>query len=119
MFLSMLAADPMPVGESLLIALFLLVVVFAVLFCLFGCIRLFSFVVEKFGKMRKSDSGAQSADGTAEKAAAELSCDELKLIEVDEPTAAIIMAVVSDESGIPLEELRFKSIKRLSSAEKA
>jgi hypothetical protein len=30
---------------------------------------------------------------------------------VDEPTAAMIMAIVSDESGIPLSELCFKSIK--------
>jgi hypothetical protein len=29
---------------------------------------------------------------------------------VDEPTAAMIMAIVSDESGIPLSELVFKSI---------
>jgi hypothetical protein len=38
---------------------------------------------------------------------------ELKLFGVDEKTAAMIMAIVSDESKIPLAELQFKSIKLL------
>jgi len=43
------------------------------------------------------------------------SSDEgLKLVNVDEKTAALIMAVVSHESGIPLSELRFKKIRLLS-----
>ena len=33
------------------------------------------------------------------------------LVNVDEKTAAIIMAIVSDKSGIPLNRLSFKSIK--------
>lgn len=36
-----------------------------------------------------------------------------ELIDVDEKTAAVIMAIVSNESGIPLERLAFKSIKRI------
>ena len=36
---------------------------------------------------------------------------ELELVETDEKTAAIIMAIVSDKSGIPLNRLAFKSIK--------
>lgn len=36
---------------------------------------------------------------------------ELKLINVDEKTAALIMAIVSHESEIPLSELAFTSIK--------
>lgn len=38
-------------------------------------------------------------------------CGELKLFGVDEKTAAMVMAIVSDESKIPLAELQFKSIK--------
>lgn len=41
------------------------------------------------------------------------SSGELKLLNVDERTAAIIMCIVSDESGIPLSELQFRSIKAL------
>ena len=39
---------------------------------------------------------------------------ELKLRDVDDQTAAILMAIVADEAGIPLNELRFKSIKCLN-----
>lgn len=35
----------------------------------------------------------------------------VELVGVDEPTAAVIMAIISNESGIPLEQLNFKSIK--------
>ena len=35
----------------------------------------------------------------------------VQLVGVDEPTAAVIMAIVSNESGIPLNRLSFKSIK--------
>ena len=45
---------------------------------------------------------AQPAPGTA---------GQLKLYDVEPKTAAMIMAIVADDSGIPLEELVFKSIK--------
>ncbi len=35
----------------------------------------------------------------------------VQLIDVDEPTAAVVMALVSAQTGIPLERLWFKSIK--------
>lgn len=35
----------------------------------------------------------------------------VQLVDVDEPTAAVVMALVSDQTGIPLERLWFKSIK--------
>jgi len=35
----------------------------------------------------------------------------IQLTDVDETTAAVIMAIVSKESGIPLEKLSFKSIR--------
>lgn len=38
---------------------------------------------------------------------------EVALVDVDEKTAACIMAVVSHETGIPLNELIFKKIKAL------
>lgn len=38
----------------------------------------------------------------------------VQLIDVDEPTAAVVMALVSDQSGIPLERLAFKSIKGIT-----
>jgi len=49
---------------------------------------------------------------SAEKTATALR-GEIKLTDVDEPTAAVIMALVSHNSGIPLDRLDFKSIKLL------
>lgn len=40
----------------------------------------------------------------------------LRLIDTDERTAAVVMALVSDQSGIPLEKLYFKSIRCLAPA---
>ncbi|MGN1277319.1 MAG: OadG family protein [Floccifex sp.] len=38
---------------------------------------------------------------------------EIQLIDVDEKTAACIMAIISDETNIPLENLIFKKIRLL------
>ncbi len=43
---------------------------------------------------------------------------ELELIDTDEKTAAVIMAIVSNKSGIPLNRLSFKSIKLLEDEKK-
>ncbi len=40
----------------------------------------------------------------------------IRLIDTDERTAAVVMALVSDQSGIPLEKLSFKSIRCLAPA---
>ena len=42
----------MPFHESVIVALLLLAIVFFVLFCLYSCIRFFSFVVKKIEKSR-------------------------------------------------------------------
>ena len=42
---------------------------------------------------------------------------ELKLYDTDPRDAAMIMAIVADESGIPLEELRFISIREVKKDE--
>ena len=47
---------------------------------------------------------AEKAPGTA---------GELKLYDTDPKTAAMIMAIVADKTGKPLNELRFKSIKEV------
>lgn len=40
----------------------------------------------------------------------------VELIDVDEPTAAVIMAIVSSKTGIPPERLAFSSIKLIGEA---
>lgn len=40
--------------------------------------------------------------------------ENVKLIDVDEELAAVIMAVTAENLGKPVEKLRFKSIRRIS-----
>lgn len=55
----------------------------------------------------KPATAASSPVATAEG----ISCGELDLVDTDEKTAAVIMALVSYKSGIPLNRLSFKSIR--------
>ncbi len=112
----------MTVLESLPIMLFVMLMVFAVLAVLFLIIKIFTFIFEKVATRRgKAEGGKHSPQqiSPAPEVIPEPESDEPKtyggelvLKNVDEPTAALIMAIVSDESGIPLSELCFKSIKR-------
>lgn len=56
---------------------------------------------------------APAAPAAAPKAVAPGSAGELKLHDVELKTAAMIMAIVADQMGKPLNELRFKSIKEV------
>ena len=75
-----------------------------------------------YAKIRdsKAEKAASSAPAEEKKqapaaapvAAAEgVSSGELDLVDTDEKTAAVIMALVSYKSGIPLNRLSFKSIR--------
>ena len=107
----------MTFSESVPIALFIMMVVFGVLLILFVIIRLFSIIIGSFAK-KKTELVSSSApnienllaQNDPQKVSEMFSSGTLKLKNVDEPTAAMIMAIVSDESGIPLSELCFKSI---------
>ncbi|MBR4800824.1 MAG: OadG family protein [Clostridia bacterium] len=60
---------------------------------------------------KKSQPAKQVAPETQETANG--TCGELKLINVEERDAAMIMAIVADNMGAPLNELRFISIKKV------
>ena len=108
----------MPVGEALVYALLGYVVVF------FG-ISLLMAVVMVMGKIFiAKDRKAAAAKAAAAPAAAAPapaapkptapgSAGELKLHDVEPKTAAMIMAIVADKMGKPLNELRFISIKEV------
>lgn len=102
----------MSVLDSLLVDAFGLSIVFAVLISLSLIIklitRIFSRLEKRETESNKTHTEQQSAISPAE---ARYADGELKLFEVDEKTAALIMAIVSDESNIPLSELHFKSIR--------
>jgi hypothetical protein len=44
---------------------------------------------------------------------------EIELNDVDEPTAALLMAIVADDIGIPLNELRFVYVREAAGEEPA
>ena len=113
----------MTIIESLSVSLFCISLVFFVLSCVFLLIKMLSKVLSRIGPKRagisiatKDEAGiaaAREVDGTDESG---ISTGELKLIDVDEKTAAMIMAIVSHEFGLPLSELSFKSIKAMGEA---
>lgn len=60
-----------------------------------------------------AQSVAPAAPAAAPKAVAPGSAGELKLHDVEPKTAAMLMAIVADKMGKPLNELRFISIKEV------
>lgn len=54
-----------------------------------------------------------AAAAAAEPVYAPGTAGELKLYDTDERDAAMLMAIIADELGAPLNELRFKSIREL------
>jgi Na+-transporting methylmalonyl-CoA/oxaloacetate decarboxylase gamma subunit len=106
----------MTVLDSFVVDGFGLSIVFAVLIVLSLVIKLISLIVSRFMKKNQqtnieTKNTIQPAESSA--LVADFADGELKLIDVDEKTAALIMAIVSDESEIPLSQLRFKSIRLL------
>lgn len=104
----------MSILESLVVSLFCISLVFFVLAVLCGMVKVLSLVlgVKKVKKMDTQKAGAPAESGRQDwdTEAVHASSGELKLKNVDEKTAAMIMAIVSDESKIPLSELCFRSI---------
>ena len=103
----------MTIPESFMVALFCIAGVFIVLLSLCFIIKLFSFALGLISKKKTMMPIPEPvcAKQPVPVVEEDFSSGNLKLRDVDEPTAAMIMAIVSDESGIPLSELCFKSIK--------
>ena len=110
------AADKIGIGEAAVYAILGYVVVF------FG-ISLLMFVVMAMGKAfiakdRKAAAAKAAAAPTAApveapKPTAPGSAGELKIHDVEPKIAAMLMAIVADKMGKPLNELRFISIKEV------
>ena len=109
-------------GETLKTSVVGFIIVLVILAVIAGLILIISKIFETaektFSKGKKAET-VQSAAPAPVAAAAPSgrpladteSQGELKLQNVDEPTAAVVMAIVSNQSGIPLNRLAFKSIK--------
>ena len=105
-------------AEMLMNAGIVILVVFVALLLMYILISLSGKIIQAIAKIGSKEEPAKApAAPAAAPAAAAASSEEvfssgsLKLKNCDEKTAAMIMAIVADDSGIPLEELVFKSIK--------
>lgn len=113
--------DPLSLLDALMVALSGFVIVFIMLAVLWGIIMLVSRAVTG---VEHSPAAAPapapqpapapipaSAPAAAPAAPAVQTPPQVVLEGVSEPEAACVMAIVSHETGIPLDELVFKSIK--------
>ena len=90
-----------------------LLVVFAVLVLLMGVIKLMGvFLKDKAAPAEAAPAAAAEAPA-APVAEAPGSCGEVKLFDVPDKTAAMLMAITADKLGEPLNTLRFISIKEV------
>ena len=106
--------DPISVLDALMIALSGIVIVFLMLALLWGVIAVISRVM---GVLEKHTAHPASVSAAAPAAAAPAAAPvpapvpQVKLEGVSEVEAACVMAIVCNETGIPLDQLVFKSIK--------
>ena len=111
------AADKIGLGEAAIYAILGYAVVF------FGICLLMAVVIimgkifiardRKAAAAKAAAPAAAPAVAEAPKPVAPGSAGQLKLHDVEPKTAAMIMAIVADKMGKPLNELRFKSIKEV------
>lgn len=104
-------------GDAFFVAISGVLSVFTMLACLAAIIVLITKAMGKGTELiiepyRQKQFKTTLQQGTNLKEAF-VSGGRVQLLDVDEKKAACIMAIVSDETGIPLNELVFKSIRHL------
>ena len=103
-------------AEAIGVAAVGILVVLLELGLLSGFIKIMSKIIGAFTGRKKQPARESAAPQAAPQTAPAPSAPaadtgSVELVNVDEPTAACIMAIVSDRSGIPLSRLKFRSIK--------
>ena len=109
----MFANLKMPLSDALATSVIGIVTVIAILAIIAVLIILVSKVIRAIegAATKKAPEAPVAAAPAGVPMPAGMNQGELELVNTDEKTAAIIMAIVSDKSGIPLNRLSFKSIK--------
>lgn len=113
------ASGLLPIGDSLILSLIGMCIVMLELAILAVMIIVLSKVLGSVTGKKKETAAAAAAPAKAAPApapvpaapAAPVRPAGLTLENVDEPSAATIMAIISDKTGIPLNRLAFHSIK--------
>ncbi len=111
MFLSNLK---MPLGEALTVSLIGIVTVMIILAVIACLIILVSKCIRAIESKAQKSTKTVVPEAPVAAPVQKLSQGQVELIDTDEKTAAVIMAIVSEKSGIPLERLSFKYIKQIN-----
>ena len=115
MFLVNQAMVNVPIGTAGLIVVLGMAVVFLGLILLMIATKLCGAVIQSREKKTAAAEPSQAAPAAAPAAQAKApgSAGEIKLHDVPDKTAAMLMAIVADRLGKPLNELRFISIREI------
>lgn len=101
------------VGDAAMTALLGYAVVFIGIIMLMILVMFVGDLMFKSAKRKAANAPAPAAAAPAAPAAAPGTAGELKLYDTDPRDAAMVMAIVADKLGKPLNELRFKSIREV------
>ena len=99
------------VGNAAMTALLGYAVVFIGIIMLMILVMFVGDLMFKSAKRKAAKAPAAAPAAPAAPAAAPGTAGELKLYDTDPRDAAMVMAIVADKLGKPLNELRFKSIR--------
>ena len=101
------------VGDAAVTALLGYAVVFIGIIMLMILVMFVGDLMFKSAKRKAAKAPAAAPAAPAAPAAAPGTAGELKLYDTDPRDAAMVMAIVADKLGKPLNELRFKSIREV------
>ena len=101
------------VGDAAMTALLGYAVVFIGIIMLMILVMFAGDLMFKSAKRKAAKAPAAAPAAPAAPAAAPGTAGELKLYDTDPRDAAMVMAIVADKLGKPLNELRFKSIREV------
>ncbi len=101
------------VGDAAMTALLGYAVVFIGIIMLMILVMFVGDLMFKSAKRKAAKAPAAAPAAPAAPAAAPGTAGELKLYDTDPRDAAMVMAIVADRLGKPLNELRFKSIREV------
>ena len=106
-FLSFAIVEDLTFGEAALYSLIGFVLILLVLTALALLISLLNYLTKKSSKKQQASNKEADEDTTP----APGSCGQVKLFDVPDKEAAMLMAIVANELKTPLNELKFVSIK--------
>lgn len=98
------------IPQVLLVSIVGMAVVFAVLIILMAFIKVLSLILKLSSKKTSEKTIINDIE---KKEPARGSCGEVAVFDVPDKIAAMAMAIVADKTQIPLNELRFISIKEV------